>query len=117
MQEVKNIRQREAVLLGQGDVYAVICSCSLQLKVKGYAEALAQRESPGLVDARAERRMHDQLHAAAFIKKALGDDDVRGGDSAQHGPASHNVFNGLFRAGIVQPTFALEPFDSVQDFG
>src|SRR5882724_2783128 len=117
MQEVKYICKREAVLFCQRNVYAIVRSRGLQLKVKRDAEALAERKSPGLVNTRAERRMHDQLHAAAFIKKALGDDDVRGGDSAQHGPASHNVFNGLFRAGIVQPTFALEPFDSVQDFG
>src|SRR6476660_1874347 len=58
MQEVKNIGQRKAVLLSQRNVYAIVCCGCLQLKVERDAEALAQGESPGFVDARAERRMH-----------------------------------------------------------
>src|ERR1043166_9517683 len=116
MQKVENIRQRKAMLLSQRNIYAVICRGCLQFKVERHTETLAESESPGFVYARAERCMHNQLHASAFIKKALGNHGIRGGDSAQNGPASHNVFNGLFGAGIVQPALALEPFHSVKNF-
>ncbi len=43
----------------------------LQLEIERAAEALAQREAPGAVDAAAERRMDDQLHAAGFVEEAL----------------------------------------------
>ena len=98
MQKMENISQRKAVLLGQGDIHAVVRGSSLQLKVERDAEALAQGESPGFVDARTKRRMDNQLHAAAFVKKALGDNGIGGGDSAQHCSSGHNVFNGLLRA-------------------
>src|SRR5579864_994499 len=60
--------------------------------------------------------MHNQLHAAAFIKEALGDDGISRGDSAQHGASGHNVFNGLLRAGIVQSALAFEPLHGIQNF-
>src|ERR1041385_1690403 len=41
MQEVENIGERKAVLLSQRNVYAVVCSCSLQLKVERHTETLA----------------------------------------------------------------------------
>ena len=54
-QEVKDVGEREAVLLGERDVDAVVGGGGLQLEVEAAAEAFAQRESPGLVDAAAER--------------------------------------------------------------
>ena len=50
----------------------------LQLEVELAAEALAQRQSPGAVDAAAERRMDHQLHAAGFVEEALEHDRVLG---------------------------------------
>jgi hypothetical protein len=46
----------------------------LQLEVESAAEALAQRQSPRAIDAAAERRVDDQLHAAGFIEEALEHD-------------------------------------------
>ena len=52
LQIVKDVAQRKAVLLGQRDVQSVVGGCGLQLKIERAAETLAQRQSPGLVDAR-----------------------------------------------------------------
>ena len=43
----------------------------LQLEVELAAEALAQRQAPGAVDARAEGRVHHELHAARLVEEAL----------------------------------------------
>src|SRR5271163_1150612 len=61
MQKLKNIGQRKAVLLGQSYVQSVVGGRSLQFKVEATAKTLAQRQSPGLVNASAEWRMDDQL--------------------------------------------------------
>src|SRR5215469_954580 len=116
MQEVKYIREREAVLLSQRDVQAVIGGAGLKLKIEGDAEALAQCQPPGLIDARAKRRMNNELHAAAFIEETLGNDGSRGRDSAQNCSTRHNVFNKLLGAGIIQSTFSSQPLDGLHYF-
>src|ERR1700733_1657038 len=73
MHEVKNVCEREAMLLGERDIQAVVGCGGLQLEVKRAAKSLSQREAPCLVDAAAEGRMNHELHAAAFIEKALRD--------------------------------------------
>ncbi len=109
MQEMKDIGQRKAVLLGQRDVQPVVGRRRLQFEVEAAAEALAQRQSPGLVDASAERRVNDQLHAAAFVEEALGDDRLLRRHRAQHSAALQDVFDRLLRAGIVEAALVLEP--------
>ena len=73
-QELEDDFERERVLLAERDHDAVIGGGGLQLEVERPAEALAQRQSPGAIDARAERSVDDELHAAAFVEEALGDD-------------------------------------------
>ena len=75
-EEVENVGERKTVLFAERNVEAVVGGGGLQFKIEGAAEALAQRESPGLVDARAEGSVNDQLHAAAFVEEALGDHGV-----------------------------------------
>ena len=96
---------------------AVIGGGSLQLEVEGAAEAFAQRQSPGLVDAAAEGRVDDELHAAAFVEEAFGDDGLLGGNVAEHGASGDDVFDGLFGAGIVEAAFVFEPGDGILNFG
>ena len=55
LEEVEDIGEREAVLLGEGDVDAVVGGGGLQFEVEAAAEALAQGQAPGAVDA-ARRR-------------------------------------------------------------
>ena len=69
------------MLLGQRDVQSVVGRRRLQFEVEGAAEALAQRQSPGLVDASAKRRVNDELHAAGFIEETFGDDRLLVGTS------------------------------------
>src|SRR5207245_9017114 len=66
--------QWEAVLLTQRQYNAVICGRRLQLEIKRQAEALADGQAPGAVDAAAKRRVQDELHATRFGKQALSDD-------------------------------------------
>src|ERR1700682_542239 len=98
MQELKNIRQRKAMLLGQRDVQTVVGGCRLQFEIEAAAEALAQRQSPSLVDPSAKRRMDNQLHPAAFVKKSFGDNRRLRGYIAQHNAPFEDVLNQLFGA-------------------
>ena len=91
LEEVEDIGEGEAVLFGRGDADAVVGGGGLQLEVEAAAEALAQGQSPGAVDARSEGRMDDELHAAAFVKEALGDDGTLGGNRAEDGAAFADV--------------------------
>src|SRR5258708_28542892 len=109
LQEIENICQRKAVLLGQSDIRTVVGGRRLQLKVESNAETLAKRQAPGVVDAPAKRRMDDQLDAAAFVKKAFGNHSGLRWNSAQNGAALQNVFDRLLSAGIIEPAFFLEP--------
>ena len=95
-QEFEDDLERKGVLLAQRDHDAVVGGGGLQLEVEGAAEALAQRQSPGAVDARAERRVDDELHAAGFVEEALGDDACVGGQRAERGAARLHVLDGLF---------------------
>ena len=117
LQVVEDVAERKAVLLGQGDVQPVVGCCSLQLKVKRAAEALAQRQSPGFVDAAAEGRVDDELHPAAFVEEALGDDAVLRRHLGQHRAAGDDVLDELLGAGIVKPALVLQPCDRVLHFG
>ena len=112
LQKLKYICQRETVLFCKGNIQPVIGHRCLQLEIKTATEALAQRQSPGLVDPSAERRMDHQLHPTAFIEKAFCDDGVLRGYRAQHRPPLQDVLDGLFGAGIIQPALLLQPLHS-----
>src|SRR5271170_7810820 len=73
---MKDVAERKAVLIAERNVQAVVRGGGLQLEVERTAETFAQRESPGFVDAAAKGRVDYQLHAAAFVEEALGDDVV-----------------------------------------
>src|SRR5690606_16330375 len=48
----------------------------LQLDVEAPAEALAERQPPRLVDARAVRRMHNEMAVAGLVEEALEHDPL-----------------------------------------
>ena len=98
----KTSESGKRVLLGQRDVDAVVGRGGLQLEVEAAAEALAQRQAPGLVDAAAEGRVQDQLHAAALVEEALGDDGVLRRHRAEHRAAVDDVGDELQRGGAAQ---------------
>ena len=64
MQISEHVGERERVLFAERQQQRILRGGSLQLEVELTAEALPQRQCPGLVDAAAERRVQHQLHAA-----------------------------------------------------
>ena len=102
LQKFEDDLERKGVLLAQRDHDAVVGGGGLQLEVERAAEALAQRQAPGAIDARAERRVDDQLHAAGFVEEALGDDGRVRGHRAQRGRAGLHVGDGLLGAALVE---------------
>jgi hypothetical protein len=47
------------------------------------------------------------LHAAALVKKALGNDSVLSWNRAEHGAPGEDVFNRLLGPGVIQPALLL----------
>ena len=74
LQVVLHLVQREAVRRAQRQHDAVFQRAGLQLEVELAAHALAQRQAPGLVDARAVRRMDHQVRVAHLVEEALEHD-------------------------------------------
>ncbi len=98
-QESKDVGERKAVLLGQGDVDSLIGCRRLQLEVERHAEPLSQRKPPRAVDASAERRVEHELHAAALVKESLGDDTRLRRDAAENRAAADDVVDDLLGPG------------------
>ena len=117
LQKVEDISQRKTMLLSQRDVQTVVRSRGLQLEVKADAETLAQSQSPGFIDAAAERGVNYQLHSAAFVEEAFRNHSCLSWHCAQHGAALQNVFDCLLCAGIVEAAFVLQTAHSGGDIG
>ena len=71
MQIAEDVRERKRVLRTERQQQRIFGRRRLQLEVELPAEALAQREPPGLVDAAAERRVQHELHAAGLVEEPL----------------------------------------------
>ena len=69
-EELEDVGEGEGVLLGEGDVDAVVGGGGLELEVEATAEALAEGEAPGLVDAAAEGGVEDELHASRHRRRS-----------------------------------------------
>ena len=91
VQKLEDGVERERVLVGKRDDDAVVGRRGLQLEVERAAEPLAQRQPPRAVDARTERSVQDQLHPAALVEEALGDDGRARRDDAERGLARLHV--------------------------
>ena len=87
----------------------VLSRRGLQLEVEGAAEALAQRQSPGAVDAAAERRVQHQLHPACFIEEPLEHQDLLGGDGTEDLPCRGEILDNRARARLVDPDRVHQP--------
>src|SRR5689334_24720002 len=115
MQKAENVGERKTVLLAERDVQAVVGGRRLELEVEGTAKTFAESEPPRFVDARSERPMDDELHAAAFVEEALGNDGGLRWDRAEQRTAGHNVFDGLFGACVIESTFVLQQAHGLRD--
>ena len=110
-QELEHELEWKAVLIAERDDDAVVGGGGLQLEVERAAEALAQRESPRSVDARAERRVQHELHAAPFVEEPFGDDGGDAGQRTERRRACAHVQNGLLCAAGVEMAIADEEID------
>ena len=118
VEEMKNVGERKAVLLAERNVQAVVRGGSLQFEIERTAEALAQREAPGFIDAAAEGRVDYELHAAAFIEEALGDDScLRGNGAAARRGLRECIATACSAPGLVQAAFVFEPLDGCGSCG
>ncbi len=83
MQVVEHLLELEAVLRAERQHDGLLVGRRLQLESETHAEPLAQREPPRPVDAAAERRVHDELRAAALVEEALEHDAALCRDAAE----------------------------------
>ena len=88
MEIVRDVAELEAVRRRQRQHDIVFRCGGLQLEVELAAEPLAQGEAPGAVDAAAERRMDDELHAARFVEEAFEHDAVLRRQQAERAAAA-----------------------------
>ena len=104
-EEVKDVSQGEAVLLGEGDVDAVVGGGSLELEVEAATEAFAESKAEGFVDAATEGCMKDELHAATIVEEALSDDCGLGGNGPESGAAGDDVSDELSGTAFTDAAF------------
>ena len=93
------------MLLAQRDEDSVVGSRRLQFEIEAPAEALAQREAPGAIDARSEGRVDHQLHAATFVEEALRHHTGVGRHRAERVASALSVGDGLLPAQAIEPAF------------
>jgi hypothetical protein len=91
----------------QRDDDGVVAGRGLELEVEPDAELLAQRVAHGPVDAAAERRMDDQLHAVGVVEEALHHQVGRGRHDPEHRPAGSQVGDDQ-RRGVALDAAALD---------
>ena len=101
------------MLLAQGDDDSVVGGGRLQLEIKGAAKTLAERETPGAIDARAEGGVEDELHAAALIEETLRHNRVARRKRAERGMPFPHVFHGLIRAAAIEPALRRQPLRGI----
>ena len=97
VQVARDFVQREAVAGRQRQHDRVLGRRGLQLEIELAAEALAQRQAPGAVEAAAEGRMDHQLHAAGFVEEALHHDALLRRQRAERAQRARQVVDDLAR--------------------
>src|SRR5437660_7044424 len=96
MQVAEDVRQRERVLRPKREQQCVLGRRRLQLEVELAAEALAERQSPRLVHAAAERRVEDELHATRLVEETLEDERLLRRHDPERLASVREVRDGLF---------------------
>ena len=105
----RHLGQLEAVRGGEREHDVVFGRRGLELEVELAAEALAQRKTPGAVDATAVRRMDDELHATDRIEEALEHDGIEGRQTAERRVAGGEIIDELRGGRGRQPDLGFEP--------
>ena len=105
----RDLGKLEAMCGGQREDNIVLGRRRLQLEIEFAAKALAQRQSPGAVDAAAVGRMDDELHAADLVEEALEHDRVLRRQAAQRRMGRGKIFEQLLGRALGDPDFVDEP--------
>ena len=71
VEEARQLLERKAVGLAERQHDRILGGRRLQLEIERAAEALAQHQAEGAIDAGAERRVDHQVHVAGFVEEAL----------------------------------------------
>ena len=95
LEEALHVLEREAVRRPERQHDAVLERRGLELEVELAAEALAQRQSPGPVDARAVGRVDDEVGVAHVVEEALEHDGVERRQRAERRLAGGEVLREL----------------------
>ena len=103
--------EREGVLGAEREEDGVVVGGGLEFEVEAHAEALAEGEAPGSVDALAKGGVDDQLHAAGVVEEALEDDVVVRGHDAEAVVGGAQVVGDLVGAELRDVAFGLQPVD------
>src|SRR5437762_2407894 len=103
MQIPRHLVERKAVAGREREHDRIFGGRCLQLEVELAAEALAQRETPGAVDAAAEGRMNHELHATGFVEETLEDDRLLRRHRTERGARGGQILDELLRGGTSQP--------------
>ncbi len=101
--------QFETVGRGERQHDVVFGRRRLKFEVELAAEALAQSEAPGAVDAAAERGMDDQLHAARFVEEALQHHRLLRRQAAEGRGGRCQIFNNLLGGRKSDTDFLCQP--------
>src|SRR5262249_49526306 len=104
---VEDLLEREAVLRPEREDDRLLVGRRLQLEAEADAELLAERQAPSAVDSRAERRMDDELHAAALVEEPFEDDAALRRDRAQRRTPGGDVLRDLLGGAARQSRAAL----------
>src|SRR5271167_908650 len=117
MHKAKNVCEWKAMLLGERNIQSVVSGSGLQFEVERAAKSFAQCEAPRLVDAAAEGRMNHELHSAAFVEKALGNNRGLARHFAEHRAARNDILDELLRPRGIESAFLLQPVHCSRNFG
>ena len=109
LEVLERLLEREGLRGAEREDDRLFVGGGLELEVEAHAEALAQRQSPGAVDRRAERGVDHQLLSARLVEEALEHDVDIGGHDAQRVVGRAQVFEHLPGGGGVHPAAALQP--------
>ena len=109
MEVAGDVAELETVRRGQRQHDVVLGRRRLQLEIELAAKALAQREAPGPIDAAAERRMDDELHAARLVEEALEHDRVLRRQAAERRRGGGEIFDELLGGRRADADLLAEP--------
>ncbi len=109
IQIMEDVCERKRMLRTERQQKRVFGGRCLQLEVELAAEALAEREAPRLVDAAAERRVQDELHAARLVEESFQNERLLRRDRAERCARVGEIGDGLLRRRRRGAGFILEP--------